>query len=248
MMKVWGPCDPLSRSSYTTRSVAEPNAFSRDHGSPRERGFISSSRDQRTIIVIEDGCQRTGILQTGWWRNPRRGPRARDRTSATEWSSGARRHGVEDAIRVFRVPPECFGPSLGHRVTAGTDAAVGMCREPSQRRTRREIDEIAAGRVCHDDTQATLSQEGLAHNVASGGRSQALSERLEERTTWIRPQIQGAEHGCGPGAPKRPPAALKCSGPYLRLWPRNHVGFSNARSGRGRRARSPGGSGFWPWC
>src|SRR5215213_3657876 len=28
MMKVWGPCGPSPRSSYTTRSVAEPNVFS----------------------------------------------------------------------------------------------------------------------------------------------------------------------------------------------------------------------------
>jgi hypothetical protein len=82
--------------------------------------------------------------------------------------------------------PECFGPPLGHRVTPSTDAAVGMCREPSQHRTRREIDEMQRpGR--HDDTQATLIQEGLAHNIASGGRSQTLSKRLEERTTLIGP-------------------------------------------------------------
>ena len=135
--------------------------------------------------MIEDRCQRTGILQQV------RGAicdeifaHAIEQRHGMELGRAPAR--VEDAIRLFRMSPERVGPSLGHRVTAGTDAAVGMCREPSQRRTRREIDEMQRP-SCHDDTQATLIQEGLAHNIANGGRSQTLSKRLEERTTWIGP-------------------------------------------------------------
>ena len=66
-------------------------------------------------------------------------------------------------------------------MTPGTDTTVGVCREPSQGLTRREIDKMQrSGR--RDDTQATLIQEVLAHNVARCGRSQVLSEGFDERT------------------------------------------------------------------
>jgi hypothetical protein len=112
------------------------------------RGVIS--RDQRTVIVIEDRCQRTGILQQihGAIRDEIFAHAIEQRDGMELGRTPAR---VEDAIRLFRMAPECFGPSLGHRVSPGTDAAVGMCREPSQHRTRREIDEMQwPGR--HDDT------------------------------------------------------------------------------------------------
>ena len=155
--------------------AAEPGRNPPDGGSPH--------RDQSTVIVIEDRYELIRILQDI------RGTVCHEvRLNAIKQCHGMELGRtptwVEDAIRLFRVTPECFGPSLGHRVTPGTDAAVGMCREPSQRRTRGEIDEMQRpGRL--DDTQATLIQEILAHNVARRGRSQVLSERLEERTAWI---------------------------------------------------------------